>query len=63
KNVKALLKHGKDPKTPVAVIERSGERTTVSTLEKIISVSRKINFKPPAVIVIGNVVKLHEKLS
>ncbi|MHC1567879.1 MAG: uroporphyrinogen-III C-methyltransferase [Candidatus Syntropharchaeia archaeon] len=63
KNVKALLKHGKDPKTLVAVIERSGERTTVSTLEKIISVSRKINFKPPAVIVIGNVVKLHEKLS
>ena len=64
--VKKLLENGKNPKTPVAIIERgctSEQRVVVSDLEKVVDVAKKEGVKAPAVIVIGDVVRLREKLA
>ena len=60
----ALLFHGKAPSTPVAVIERGlrhDQRVTIAPLAKISDVARKAGVKPPAVIVIGDVVRLYRE--
>ncbi len=60
----SLLFHGKAPSTPVAVIERGlrqDQRVTLAPLEKIGDVTREAGVKPPAVIVIGDVVRLYRK--
>ncbi|MGB4195872.1 MAG: uroporphyrinogen-III C-methyltransferase [Methanoculleus sp.] len=59
----ALTAHGKDPATPVAVIERGlrpDQRVTVGTLADIADKARAAGVRPPAVIVIGGVVELYE---
>jgi uroporphyrin-III C-methyltransferase len=64
-NVKELIKHGKDPNTPVALIEkgtRYDQRTTVGTLENIVELANKREVKAPAITVIGDVVQLHDEL-
>jgi uroporphyrin-III C-methyltransferase len=64
-NVKALLSHGKDPETPVAIIERGTtrkQRVIKGNLREIVGIAKQMNVKPPAVIVIGGVVSLHSKL-
>lgn len=64
-NCAELLKYGKDPKTPVALIEkgtRPDQRVTVGTLENIAALAREKNVKAPAITVIGNVVNLHNIL-
>lgn len=60
-----LIKHGKPPQTPVALIRwgtRVEQRTVTGTLETIEEVVRSADFKPPAVIVVGEVVLQREKL-
>lgn len=60
-----LIKHGKPPETPVALVRwgtRVEQQTVVGTLETIEAIVRKANFKPPAVIVVGEVVLQREKL-
>lgn len=60
-----LIKHGKPPQTPVALIRwgtRVEQRTIVGTLETIEAIVREANFQPPAVIVVGEVVLQREKL-
>ncbi|MGH8970647.1 MAG: uroporphyrinogen-III C-methyltransferase, partial [Actinomycetes bacterium] len=60
-----LVAHGKPPDTPVAVVE-SGftpqQRTTVGTLGTIAELARERDVRPPAVVVVGTVVDLHELL-
>lgn len=59
----ALTAHGKDPATPVAIIERGlrpDQRVTVGTLGDIAEKARAAGVRPPAVIVIGGVVELYE---
>ncbi len=66
KNVEKLLKHGKDPETPVAIIERGctkEQRVIVAPLREIADVAEREKVRPPAVIVIGGVVRLREKLA
>lgn len=61
-----LIRHGRSPQTPVALIRwgtRMNQRTLVGTLADIVEKVEEANFKPPAVIVVGEVVKLREKLS
>ncbi|WP_202320726.1 uroporphyrinogen-III C-methyltransferase [Archaeoglobus neptunius] len=56
-----LIKHGKDPNTPVAVIERGlsdKQRVLIVTLEKLPNKVKEEKIKAPAVIVIGGVVEL-----
>jgi uroporphyrinogen III methyltransferase/synthase len=58
-----LLKHGRAPETPAAVIRMgtTGEQQTVlGTLADIVEKSAAM--EPPALIVIGDVVSLSEKL-
>jgi len=65
RNTEELMKHGKDPKTPVAVIERGtrpDQRVTVGTLENIANLAEERKVKAPAITVIGDVVNLHEIL-
>lgn len=64
-NTGELLKFGKDPKTPVALIEcgtRPEQRVTIGTLETITDIAKEQGVKAPAITLIGDVVKLHEIL-
>ncbi len=61
-----LMKHGKPAQTPVALVRwgtRVEQRTVVGTLETIEAVVQAANFKPPAVIVVGEVVLQRDKLA
>jgi len=63
--VQRLIENGKDPETPVAVVRwgtRADQRTIVSTLRDIVSEIKDNEIKPPAVCVIGEVVKLRDSL-
>lgn len=60
-----LLEGGKDPKTPVALIEQGTtkkQRITKGVLENISEVAKKKGVKPPAITVIGGVVELSDQL-
>jgi uroporphyrin-III C-methyltransferase len=57
-----LTKNGKAKTTPVAIIERglrADRRVTTGTLATIAGTAEKAGVKPPAVIVIGDVVNLY----
>jgi len=61
-----LIEHGKAPDTPVALIRwgtRLNQQTLVGTLSDIAEKVAEVDFKPPAVILVGDVVKLREKLN
>jgi uroporphyrin-III C-methyltransferase len=58
----ALIRNGKAADTPVAIIERGlrkDRHVTTGSLATITTAARKNEVKPPAVIVIGDVVKLY----
>lgn len=60
-----LIEHGKPPDTPTAVVRwgtRPDQKTVVSTLKDIAGLVKDENIKPPAVMVVGNVVKLRDTL-
>ncbi|MBI5675049.1 MAG: uroporphyrinogen-III C-methyltransferase [Nitrospirae bacterium] len=60
-----LIENGKSPETPVAVIRwgtRSDQKTIVSSLKDIAKLAEEKDIKPPAVMVVGEVVKLRETL-
>jgi uroporphyrin-III C-methyltransferase len=62
KIVDALIKNGKPEETPVAIIERGlriDRRVTTGTLATIAGAAKKTGVNPPAIIVIGDVVKLY----
>ncbi len=61
-----LTEYGRSPETPVALVRwgtRPEQRTLVGTLKDIARKAAEANFKNPAVIVVGEVVKLREKLA
>ncbi len=61
-----LIEGGKPSDTPVAVIRwgtRPDQETVVGTLANINRLVKKSNLRPPAVMVVGNVVRLREILS
>jgi len=64
--VKSLLNGGRDPATSVAIIENgttNNQRTVTGTLNDIVQKAGEKCVKPPAIIVIGDVVKLRDELS
>ncbi len=66
KIAEGLMKHGRSPDTQVAVIRRgtTAEQTTwVGNLENIAQVAEENRIRPPAVIVVGEVVRLREDLN
>ena len=61
--VSDLVKNGKNPETPVAIIEKGAtadQRVTVGTLENIIEKAKERKIVPPAITIIGEVVNLRE---
>ncbi len=60
-----LLQNGKPPETPAALVRwgsRPDQKTIVSTLGSIEAAAKDAEIKPPAVMIIGNVVKLRDNL-
>ena len=65
KIVDELIKHGRSPSTPVAVITQgttSRQRCLVGTLQDIVDKVGKENLEPPSVVVVGEVVQFRETL-
>ncbi|HEU4965081.1 MAG TPA: uroporphyrinogen-III C-methyltransferase [Bacilli bacterium] len=63
--VSRLVEHGRSPDTPVALIRWgtvAEQETLTGTLADIVERVRETNFQNPAIIVIGEVVRLREKL-
>jgi uroporphyrinogen III methyltransferase/synthase len=65
KIVAKLIEHGRDGRTPVAIVQQGTEarqKTVTGTLADIVERAREANIKPPAVTIVGEVVRLREKL-
>jgi uroporphyrinogen III methyltransferase/synthase len=65
-NVKRLIDNGRDKNTPVALIRwgtRSNQETLVGKLEDIDIIAKEKGFKPPAVMVVGEIVRLRDRLN
>lgn len=65
-NCKQLIDEGKDPETPVAVIEWATlgkQRVVIGTLTSISEVVHKSNIQNPAMTIVGDVVDLRSKLA
>ncbi len=63
---RGFLNHGADPATPAAVIEngtRAGQRVITGTLETLQNNTTQAGVKSPALIIVGSVVSLRDKLS
>lgn len=63
--VAMLITHGRAPETPAAIIERgtlAGERVLMGTLGDIAEQAAVAGIRPPATVVIGDVVRLRERL-
>lgn len=61
-----LMEYGRSPGTPVAVIRAGtvpGQRTLTGSLEEIAGKAQKEKIKPPAIIVVGDVVSLRKELN
>ncbi|KAF0813178.1 Siroheme synthase [Andreprevotia sp. IGB-42] len=61
-----LIAHGRAATTPVAIVERAtwpDQRTLLGTLETLPGLIAQHTIKPPALIIVGEVVQLHERLA
>ena len=61
----SLMEHGRLPETPVALVRwgtRPEQQILTGTLANISELARKAAFKAPAITIVGEVVKLREKL-
>ncbi|RPJ74428.1 MAG: uroporphyrinogen-III C-methyltransferase [Acidobacteria bacterium] len=61
-----LLAHGRDPECPVAVIENgttAEQRTLVAPLARVAEQVSAAGVQPPALVVIGEVVRLRDKIA
>jgi uroporphyrinogen III methyltransferase/synthase len=64
--VEKLMRYGRDPQTPVAVIRWAStpeHRTVTGTLATIQAVVEAADIRPPAVIVVGEVVSLRDTMN
>lgn len=64
--IKSLLRFGRDPRTPIALIRwgtRLSQQTVQGTLKDILGKARRSKLTPPVTIVVGEVVRLGKKLS
>jgi siroheme synthase len=61
-----LQEHGMDPRTPAAVVQYATlpqQRSVVGTIASLPALVQAQGIKPPALIVIGQVVRLHRQLA
>ncbi len=62
---KAVMAHGLAPETPAAIVQwgtRGRQKSAAGTLATIAAVAREKQFSPPALVVLGDVVKLRGQL-
>ena len=63
---KRLMENGRAPNTPVALVRwgtTPGQETVTGTLDTIVDIAKEARIKPPAVIVVGEVVDLRPVLN
>jgi len=63
---KEMIAHGLPASTPVALVEQGTtpqQRVYIATLDTLLEVIASKDIKPPTLIIVGEVVTLHEKLS
>lgn len=61
-----LIEHGRDPQTPAAVVQMAfwhGEKVVSAPLEAIAAEVARAGLQPPATLVVGEAVRLREKLA
>jgi uroporphyrin-III C-methyltransferase/precorrin-2 dehydrogenase/sirohydrochlorin ferrochelatase len=61
-----MVAHGLPASTPVALVEQGTtpqQRVYIATLDTLLEVIASKDIKPPTLIIVGEVVTLHEKLS
>ncbi|MGY4105477.1 uroporphyrinogen-III C-methyltransferase [Ignavigranum ruoffiae] len=67
KNItESLIKNGKDPQTPVAIIEwasRSHQKLIIGDLKSIYVKALKAQIQPPSLIIVGKVVNFNDSLN
>jgi len=64
--VEKLIKHGRPSETPAAVIQwgtKPEQQTVTGTLETIVALAEARGLGPPAILVVGDVVRLREQLA
>ncbi len=63
---KEMVAHGLSASTPVALVEQGTtpqQRVLIATLDTLLDVIKNQDIKPPTLIIVGEVVTLHKKLS
>ena len=63
---KEMVAHGLPASTPVALVEQGTtpqQRVLIATLDTLLEVIKNEDIKPPTLIIVGEVVTLHEKLN
>ena len=61
-----LVEHGLSPETPIALVQKATTRqqkVLIGTLNSMPDTVDRTQIKPPTLIIVGDVVNLHEKLS
>jgi uroporphyrin-III C-methyltransferase/precorrin-2 dehydrogenase/sirohydrochlorin ferrochelatase len=61
-----LIQHGLTPATPAAIVQQgttNSQRVITGTLETLPKLAQDAQLKPPTLIIVGDVVKLHDKLA
>jgi uroporphyrin-III C-methyltransferase/precorrin-2 dehydrogenase/sirohydrochlorin ferrochelatase len=61
-----LLRHGRNPDTPVSVIADGTlptQRTIISTLERVEGAVERDGIRPPAIVVVGDVVSVGAEIT
>ncbi|MFW2374144.1 MAG: siroheme synthase CysG [Gammaproteobacteria bacterium] len=62
---KEMIAHGMPPSTPVALVQKGTtpeQKTIIASLETLEETVKNHEFKPPTLIIVGEVVKMREKL-
>lgn len=62
---KQMIAHGMPASTPVALVQKGttpDHKTIIATLETLVETVNNNDLKPPTLIIVGEVVRLHEKL-
>ena len=63
---KKLIEHGMKPEMPIALVQQATtakQRVLIGSLKTMPEMVDSSGIKPPTLIIIGDVVKLHEKLA
>ena len=61
-----LQEHGRSPDTPVALVERAStpeQRVIRGTLSTMVDIVQREKPRAPTLIIVGNVVRLHDRLA